>query len=339
MTRTLSFVAAALFAASTLVAQEGAAASNPWHADFDVAVAKAKELKKDLLVDFTGSDWCGWCIKLHDEVFKFDSFLGEIQKEYVLCALDFPNGDEAKAKVPKPERNQELMTKYGVRGFPSILLMTVDGEVFAKTGYQEGGPEKYLAHVKEIATKGKDGVAAAKKLKAAWDAAKDADKAGLVEKAAAALEGMSEDAPGIEVLAPIVKEAYTLDPENKAGLKLKATKALLKAGQGDAAVMDAAKALDPKNENGLYEQVVASKFQSVQDEESCRAALAALTELDGLGGPKDKKQAAQLYAMAAIWSAQNLNEPEAAKSWAKKALDLKPDNERMVKMLEKIAGN
>src|SRR6185295_16165266 len=108
-------------------------------ADFDKAAALAKKEHKDLLVDFTGSDWCGWCIKLHKEVFDFDSFLDGAEESFVLVALDYPNGDEAKAKVPNPARNDELRKKYAIAGYPTVLLMTPDGEVFAKTGYAPGG--------------------------------------------------------------------------------------------------------------------------------------------------------------------------------------------------------
>ncbi|MGB0767609.1 MAG: hypothetical protein ACPGYV_07840, partial [Phycisphaeraceae bacterium] len=76
--------------------------------------------------------------------------LDEAKKNWVLVALDFPRDEEIKAKVPNPERNKELQAKYGVRGFPTILLMTADGEVFGRTGYQAGGPEKYLEHMAEL---------------------------------------------------------------------------------------------------------------------------------------------------------------------------------------------
>ncbi|MCA9002492.1 MAG: thioredoxin family protein, partial [Planctomycetes bacterium] len=125
-----------------------------WMDDFDAAVKVAKEQNKHLLVDFTGSDWCGWCIKLHKEVFAHESWESAATQEYVLVALDFPQGEEAKAKVPNPERNRELAGKYGVGGYPTILLMTADGDVFGETGYQAGGPEAYLKHMAELKEKG-----------------------------------------------------------------------------------------------------------------------------------------------------------------------------------------
>ena len=89
-----------------------------WLTDFDKAVETAKQEKKDLLVDFTGSDWCGWCIKLKEEVFDHDEFTKAVTPHFVLVALDYPRGEEAKAKVPNPERNKELSRSTGSRAFP-----------------------------------------------------------------------------------------------------------------------------------------------------------------------------------------------------------------------------
>ncbi|MEM9802337.1 MAG: thioredoxin family protein [Planctomycetota bacterium] len=118
-----------------------------WYADYDEAVAAAKEQGKDLLVDFTGSDWCGWCIKLDEEVFSQESWWKAAQRQYVLVALDFPRGEKAKAMVPDPQRNVELRDQHGIRGYPTVLLMTPEGDVFGRTGYKKGGPDGYLDHM------------------------------------------------------------------------------------------------------------------------------------------------------------------------------------------------
>ena len=64
------------------------------------------------------------------EVFDHAEFENGVKDHFILVALDFPNGAEAKAKVPNPERNKELQEQYGIRGFPTILLMSAEGEVF-----------------------------------------------------------------------------------------------------------------------------------------------------------------------------------------------------------------
>jgi len=124
-----------------------AVAAPTWLTDLDEAKKVAAKEKKDILVDFTGSDWCGWCIKLKKEVFDLPAFEAATKK-FVLVELDFPNkkpqSDELKAK------NRAAQQKYGITGFPTILLMDAQGEVYARTGYQAGGPEKYVAHLQEL---------------------------------------------------------------------------------------------------------------------------------------------------------------------------------------------
>ena len=133
--------------ALALLAILPAAAAPTWLTDLDEAKKVAAKEKKDILVDFTGSDWCGWCIKLKKEVFDLPAFEAATKK-FVLVELDFPNkkpqSDEVKAK------NRAAQKTYGITGFPTILLMDAQGEVYARTGYQAGGPEKYVAHLQEL---------------------------------------------------------------------------------------------------------------------------------------------------------------------------------------------
>ena len=122
-----------------------------WIEDFDKAKKQAKAENKYMLVDFTGSDWCGWCIKLNNEVFTQKEFLQYAQDNLVLVELDFPRGKPQSAEIKK--QNNELATKYGVRGFPTILILDPNGELVAKTGYQKGGPVAYIEHIKGLIAK------------------------------------------------------------------------------------------------------------------------------------------------------------------------------------------
>jgi len=123
-------------------------AGNDWMTDFEAAQAKAQESDKPMLLDFTGSDWCGWCIKLKDEVFSQEAFQDYAAEELVLVELDFPRrkaiSDELKAQ------NEMLAQKYGIRGFPTIILLSPEGELVAKTGYRRGGAESYVTHLKDL---------------------------------------------------------------------------------------------------------------------------------------------------------------------------------------------
>lgn len=127
------------------------AAEAIWLTDYDKAMAAAKESGKPVLVDFTGSDWCGWCIRLKDEVFTKQSFVDGAPKDYVLLELDFPRRKPQAAAVR--QKNETLAKKYGIRGFPTILLLDASGKVLAKTGYRQGGPDAYLTHLKDLLKK------------------------------------------------------------------------------------------------------------------------------------------------------------------------------------------
>jgi len=254
-----------------------------------------------------------------------------------LVALDFPREDEAKAKVPNPKRNDELNKKYGVRGYPTILLMTNDGEVFAQTGYQEGGPEAYVAHMDEIASTGRKGLAAAKKFSAEYAAAKDARAQIAVVRAAMEALASSAGQPGSSTLADVVRHGLELDANNNKGLKMEVVKALLAAGEGDADLMATAKAMDPKNENGLFEIVVLAEAQSVNSIEAVKSAVASIIALDAIGGPKDRDVAKELYTNGAFWCQRFMEDMPMAKKFAQKAKLLTPQEDAKVhEMLDGI---
>ncbi|MDG1242513.1 MAG: thioredoxin family protein [Opitutae bacterium] len=130
------------------LAASASAAGDGWMTNFEAAQVKAKAENKPMLLDFTGSDWCGWCIKLDKEVFGEAAFKEYAAAELVLVELDFPRGKEQPAELKA--QNEALAKQYGIRGFPTILLLSPDGELIEKTGYQRGGPEAYVAHIKEI---------------------------------------------------------------------------------------------------------------------------------------------------------------------------------------------
>lgn len=119
-----------------------------WGTDFEAAKAASAERGVPILVDFTGSDWCGWCIRLKKEVFKEEAFIAYARENLVLLELDFP----MRFKLPDAlrEQNETLRERYKIRGFPTILLLDAEGTELARTGYQSGGPEAYIAHLKEL---------------------------------------------------------------------------------------------------------------------------------------------------------------------------------------------
>jgi protein disulfide-isomerase len=144
----LALVAASFFFATISHAESSGDDHASWMTDFDAATAKAKADEKPLLVNFTGSDWCGWCIKLDKEVFSKSTFKDYAEENLVLVEIDFPRGKSQSAELKA--QNEALAGKYGIRGFPTILLLDADGKVIKQTGYRRGGPEKYVEHLKGI---------------------------------------------------------------------------------------------------------------------------------------------------------------------------------------------
>ena len=124
-----------------------------WETDLKKATATAKKSGKYKLVNFTGSDWCGWCIKLDKQVFDKSEFKRYAKKNLIMVKLDFPRRNKLSKKLQK--QNDELMKKYAVRGFPTILILNSEGEQVSKTGYKAGGSDVYVEHLKAIIEKDK----------------------------------------------------------------------------------------------------------------------------------------------------------------------------------------
>ena len=101
-----------------------------------------------MLLDFTGSDWCGWCIRLKEEVFSKKSFQAYAKDKLVLVQVDFPR-KKGQSKELK-EQNRTLAEKYGIRGYPTIILLSPDGDFMQQTGYQAGGAEAYIKHLEGL---------------------------------------------------------------------------------------------------------------------------------------------------------------------------------------------
>jgi len=123
-----------------------------WLEDYDLALQKAEAEDKIVLIDFTGSDWCKWCIKLVDEVFSHEEFVDYANKKLVMLKIDFPTTFQ---QLPAEEqmKRQRLQQRYGVKGYPTILLTNPQGQVIGQTGYQQGGPLKYIDHLEKLINK------------------------------------------------------------------------------------------------------------------------------------------------------------------------------------------
>jgi thiol:disulfide interchange protein len=118
----------AVFSAGIAVVAPAAEESGSrWMTNVDEALAKAKAEKKDVLVEFTGSDWCPPCIVMRKKVFKTDEFIEKASKKFVLVEIDLPKGNKVLAK-----RNQPVAERYKIEGLPTVLLLSAEGREFGR---------------------------------------------------------------------------------------------------------------------------------------------------------------------------------------------------------------
>ena len=144
-TRRLFLVAAAV----SLVFAAFARAESDWQHDYGKAQEEAKANHKLLFLNFTGSDWCGWCIKLEKDIFSQPKFKDYAHDNLVLVELDFPR----KKDLPTDERkqNMQLAQQYEVLGFPTIVVLNSSGQkVWQFDGYFPGGPEAFIQQLQKL---------------------------------------------------------------------------------------------------------------------------------------------------------------------------------------------
>jgi thioredoxin-related protein len=126
-----------------------AGAESVWLNDYKKAQEEAKATNKVLLLNFTGSDWCGWCIKFDRDVLSKPQFQDYARDNLVLVELDFPRAKEQTPEVRK--QNRELAQQYEVVGFPTIVVLNSDGQTLWKfDGYFPGGLEAFIEQLQKI---------------------------------------------------------------------------------------------------------------------------------------------------------------------------------------------
>lgn len=154
MTKNLSFLSpfyrllvTAAACSATLSLTSVRADELPWKTSFAEATAEAAQQQKQILLNFTGSDWCPWCVKMDEEVLSKKQFSEFASKNLVLVKLDFPR--RKKLSPDEKAQNEELAKKYAIQGFPTFVLVDASGkEVRRQEGYLEGGPAEFLKWAK-----------------------------------------------------------------------------------------------------------------------------------------------------------------------------------------------
>ena len=133
---------------TTVASAKTDAAKTGWLTNYEQAQKEAQSKNRLLLMDFTGSDWCGWCIMLDKEVFSKPEFKEYASKNLVLLELDFPRMKRMPAETAK--QNEQLLMKYGIQGFPTVVVFDSSGKPLGALGYTAGGPQAFIEQLERL---------------------------------------------------------------------------------------------------------------------------------------------------------------------------------------------
>jgi thioredoxin-related protein len=123
---------------------QAVAADPGWLTNVPQALAQAKKENKMVLLNFTGSDWCGWCIKFKSEALETQEFATYAARNLVCVEVDFPRKTPISAALK--QANKALAAQYKVTGYPTFVVLSKDGkELGRQDGYQAGGPKAFMA--------------------------------------------------------------------------------------------------------------------------------------------------------------------------------------------------
>ena len=130
-----------------------------WETDLNKAIALSYETKKPIMLFFTGSDWCGWCIRLQTEVFRTETFTKWAKENVILVELDYPRKKEQPQTIK--DQNRQLQQMFAVQGYPTCYFVmpapSEDGRInlapLGQNGYMAGGPDAWIAKVSEFLPK------------------------------------------------------------------------------------------------------------------------------------------------------------------------------------------
>jgi thioredoxin-related protein len=122
-----------------------------WLTDYERALERARDEKKPVLLDFTGSDWCVWCHRLRDQILTQKPFLDHAREHLVLVELDYPHNTPQSPKLQR--QNAALAEKFGVTGYPTLVLVDAEGRELGRTGYMQGGPKTFVRELKRFAAR------------------------------------------------------------------------------------------------------------------------------------------------------------------------------------------
>ena len=267
-----------------------------WMTDLDAAKAKAAAENKAVLVDFTGSDWCGWCVRLRKVVLDTPEFEAYAKDKFVFMEVDLPQNP--KFDTALRARNEELAKQYGVNGFPTIMVLTPQGEL-------AGGFNGYVPSVAAASERLNAALATAELLKKA-ESQQGAEKLDSLLKAYRSLPKKMQDSA-----VSLRKRIIALDPQDTLGMARQqkiedqrnafqsALSSALSKAEALAAIEKALADAYPENKSGILQakfQILMMGAQSVDDVKAAAEAGRAAMELDPHVTPEDRQKFEATFA-------------------------------------------
>jgi len=276
-----------------------------WLQDFEAAQRRAQAEGKDIFIAFNGTDWCPWCVRLMQEVLFQKEFRRRIEQDFILVHIDAPRGREAMAKIHDRARNEEMLERFEISSFPTIVLTDDKGQAYAEGGYVQGGIDPFMEAVAEM-----------QKSRAERDrlfaAVKNSSGEARIEAAEKALEWLRENGY-LQHYGPTLESWLQL-----------------------------AKQEDPRNEAGHYEVFFEMDFLSrvaasdPSDLPALRPVLARLEKFNRDCGFQDGDRGGRLNLLAAAYLAMH-EMPEEAQKFADAGVACKPTDPELKSRLRRAA--
>jgi protein disulfide-isomerase len=116
-----------------------------WYTNYADALKASQSTSKPIVLFFTGSDWCTWCNKLEKEALQTPDFINRVGDKLIFVKLDYPRKGNANADIVA--QNAELLKKYSVHGYPTLILINPQEQQIGITGYRPGGGQDYADHL------------------------------------------------------------------------------------------------------------------------------------------------------------------------------------------------
>jgi thiol-disulfide isomerase/thioredoxin len=144
----------AWWSATAAPSDQGGVIRSDWFEDHDLARAKARETGRPILVNFTGSDWCGYCIRMREEIFDTGIFAAWAKDHVVLLECDFPRSRQLPRVIVT--QNEQLADRFAIAGFPTIVLLDGDGRELTRSGYRRGGAAAWITAFEQEIRRGSE---------------------------------------------------------------------------------------------------------------------------------------------------------------------------------------